>query len=62
MVIINKTLINLGIEKGYIKIFKKNKSQYTRYAQAKKEYKFDNPEERVRVGKEIRIKEFWKVC
>jgi len=41
-------LIDLGIKKGYVKVFKKNGSQYIRYVYAKKERKFDNPEERVR--------------
>jgi len=53
-------LINLGIEKGYIEIFKRNNSRYIKYIHAKKEYKFDNPEEQVRAEVYIELIEKYR--
>ena len=42
------SLIDLGIKKGYIKLYERNGIKYIEYVYAKKKFRFDRPEERVR--------------
>jgi len=41
-------LIELGIDKNYLQIYKKNGVNYISYTKAEKTYRFDDPEEKVR--------------